>query len=147
MNAPAAAPLYTPGILALAVELAAFPLDADLTLRGEAASRVCGSRIAMGLIVTEDGRIARIGAQVTACAIGQAAAAVFLRHARGKSADELAASLAQMERWLQHSGSDLPNWAGLIQLEPARAFPGRHAAMLLPWQAAMAALSMSPAAG
>jgi len=35
----------------------------------------------------------------------------------------------------------LPDWPGLDAIEAARAFPGRHGAMLLPWQAALAALS------
>lgn len=132
--------LYTPQILALAVELADFPLGDDLTRRGEAVSRVCGSRVAIGLTTATDGAIERIGARVTACAIGQAAAALFARAASGASAGELANALAAIDAWLA-GDEPAPRWPELMLLEPARAYPARHPAILLPWRAALAALS------
>lgn len=138
------AALYTPEILALAVELAGFPLGDDLEQRGEAVSRVCGSKLAVALSTGADGRIARIGARVTACAIGQAAAALFLRAAPGRDRDAVAAALAEMEAWL--SGGDLPSWPDIGRLASARLYPARHPAILLPWKAALAALSNPPRA-
>lgn len=132
--------LYTPDILQLAVALADYPLTPALTLRGEAHSRVCGSRVALALAATADARIAAIGARVTACAIGQAAAALFLRAAEGRNELEITRSLADMEAWLGGTGPK-PYWPGIAQLEPARAYPARHAAIVLPWKAALAALS------
>ena len=87
-----------------------------------------------------DDRIEDIGARVTACAIGQSAAALFLRAARGKGAAELAAALTAIEDWLAGEG-DLPDWPGIAILEPARSYTARHAAILLPWKAALAAPS------
>ena len=134
------AALYTPDILALAVELAAFPLSDALQLRGQAHSRVCGSRVVIGLTSGPDGTIEDAGARVSACAIGQAAAALFLRGAPGRSRDEIAAALVEMEAWL--SGDDaVPGWPEIARLAPARAYPARHAAILLPWKASLAALS------
>lgn len=140
MSARGGAALYTPEILALAVELADYPLSSDLDLQGEAHSRVCGSRVAVGLARRPDGEIARIGARVSACAIGQAAAALFLRSATGRNGAEIAEGLAAIESWLA-GGGELPAWPGIAQLASARPYSTRHSAILLPWRAALAALS------
>ena len=132
--------LYSPEILALAVSLAEFPLTEDLPRRGEAYSRVCGSRVTIGIAAGEGGRVARIGARVTACAIGQAAAALFLRGANGHDGAAIAAALDALDRWLG-DGQGLPDWPGIARLDAARAYPARHPAILLPWKAALAALS------
>jgi NifU-like protein involved in Fe-S cluster formation len=83
---------------------------------------------------------------VRACAVGQASAAIFARHAAGRSAQQISQSLTELEAWLAHDG-ELPDWPGLAVLEPARAYPARHGAMLLPWKAAVAALSSTAPAG
>ena len=132
--------LYTPEILALAVELANYPLDHELEQRGEAVSRVCGSKLAVALSTRSDGSIARIGARVSACAIGQAAAALFLLAAQGRDAEAIASALSEIELWLAGSG-DLPLWPGIEALASARPYAARHPAILLPWKAALAALS------
>lgn len=144
MPATAAARLYTPEILALAVELADLPLTADLPLRGGARSRSCGSSLEMGLSLDGSGAVERIGLQVTACAIGQAAAALFARHAGGRDASRLAGDLAAMKAWLGDTGPQ-PDWPEVGLLAPARAYPARHGAMLLPWKAASAALCKADA--
>jgi NifU-like protein involved in Fe-S cluster formation len=145
MNSRGGAALYTPDILALAVELADYPLD-NLPRRGEAHSRVCGSRVIVGTDSLAAGRIGRVGAQVTACAIGQAAAALFLRSAAGRDGADIASALAAIEAWLA-GGDQMPSWPDVAELEPARAYPARHAAILLPWKAALAALSNPAGAG
>jgi NifU-like protein involved in Fe-S cluster formation len=145
MNARGGAVLYTPEILALAVELANFPLDRAHTLRGEAHSRLCGSRVALSLDLNQSGEIEAIGAQVAACAIGQAGGAIFLRSALGQDATTIGAAAEEIEAWLA-GGDTLPSWPGMKALAAARAFPGRHGAILLPWRAALAALSNPVAA-
>lgn len=146
MSARGGAALYTPEILALAVELADYPLSSDLPLRGEAHSRVCGSRVAIAIEPAAEGKIARIGARVSACAIGQAAAALFLRSAPGRTVTEIANSLGELETWLADREA-LPGWPGLAKLEAARPYSARHAAILLPWKAALAALCNPPRSG
>lgn len=138
--------LYTPAVLALATGLAAYPLADDLPLKAEARSRTCGSEVALGLALAADGTIARIGMQVRACAIGQASAALLAQDAQGRAPGALAATLGALESWLAGEGA-LPDWPGLDLLEPARAHPARHSALLLPWTAARKALSSSVAAG
>lgn len=141
-----AAHLYTPELLALAVDLAKWPRLGDAELHGEARSPTCGSTLAMDLALGEGGRIERLGMAVRACAVGQASAAIFARSAAERTAGDIADSLVQLEAWLTGVGP-LPDWPGLAPIEPARAYPARHGAMLLPWKAALAALSSTATAG
>ena len=141
-----AARLYTPELLALAVDLAKWPRLGDAELHGEARSPTCGSTLAMDLALGEGGRIERLGMAVRACAVGQASAAIFARAVGERTAADIAETLAQLEAWLAGTGP-LPEWPGLTPIEPARAYPARHGAMLLPWKAALAALSSTAPAG
>ena len=138
--------LYTPELLTLAVGLAAYPLTDEFPLAGEARSRSCGSTLRMGVTVDDAGRIERIGMRVAACAVGQASAAIFATAAPGRTPGELADTLAALEAWLGDNGT-APEWPGLDMLAPARAYPARHGAMLLPWKAALDALSKQESAG
>ncbi len=146
MPAAASAKLYSPALLSLATELANVPLDDSLPHRAEARSRSCGSVIMLGLALAGDGRVERIGMKVSACAIGQASAALLARSVVGSDAARIAETHAALEAWLQGAG-DLPQWPGLDALAPALAHPGRHGALLLPWTAACSALSSGARAG
>ena len=76
---------------------------------------------------------------------GQAAAALFAQNAEGSSAASLVSARVSIAAWLRDGGSE--PWPGLAVLEPARAYPARHGAILLPWEAALAALSKAEAHG
>jgi NifU-like protein involved in Fe-S cluster formation len=140
MTARPAAKLYSPALLGLATELAEFPLQDTLPLRAEARSRSCGSVIALGLALAVDGRVGQIGMTVSACAIGQASAALLARSALGTDPARIVDTTATLTTWLAGEGS-LPDWPGLDLLSPALPHPGRHGALLLPWKAACEALS------
>jgi NifU-like protein involved in Fe-S cluster formation len=131
-----AAALYTPEVLALATGLAAWPWDESLPLKGGARSKSCGSTLALALALDERGRIERLGLKAQACAIGQASAALFAKHAIGRNAGEIDSARRQLDAWLAGEG-DPPDWPGLDLLEPARAYPARHGAIKLAWQAAL----------
>lgn len=137
--------LYSPALLGLAVELADYPLTDELALRGEARSRSCGSTLALGCTTDADGAIAAVGMRVSACAVGQASAAIFAREAHGRDAAALERSLTGVEGWLAGT-AERPAWPGLEALDPALPHPGRHEAIRLPWRAALAALSNLPPA-
>ncbi|MFA6220314.1 MAG: iron-sulfur cluster assembly scaffold protein [Erythrobacter sp.] len=137
MTAPRRAALYSPELLALAVELAAWPLDPAMPLQGSARARTCGSTIALS--ARGGDRIEAFGLRVAACAVGQAAAALFARSAAGKSAEDLEGTLAQLRAWLAGEGG-VPDWPGIAILAPALDHPGRHEAILLPWRAGLDAL-------
>ena len=136
MTRPARAPLYSPEMLALAVELADYHYNPEATFRGEARSRSCGSVLTMSF----DGALENLGMQVTACAVGQASAAIFARHVGGKSELDIRTSKEAMELWLAGGGAS-PDWPDFEKLDPARDYPARHGAILLPWNAALDALS------
>ncbi len=131
----AATTLYTPEVLGLATSLAAFPLDEALPLRTTARSPSCGSSLTLGLATDPAGAIAQVGLKSQACAIGQAAAAIFAGGARGRTAEQIAAAAADLSAWLSGSGAQ-PDWPGLELLAPARAYPARHGAIKLAWTAA-----------
>ena len=134
--------LYSPALLALAVELADFPLDEAARARGYARSRSCGSLI--DLSSSREDRLETIGLRVTACAVGQASAAIFAREASGSDRSALVSTLQRLETWLE-GGAPSTFLPRLDLLEPARAHRGRHEAILLPWRAALDALSKAGA--
>lgn len=135
--------LYTPQLLTLTLGLAEYPWDDDLALTGAARSKSCGSTLEVGLALDGAGAIERIGLKVHACAVGQATAAIFAAAAAGRTSEQLERTRAAMLAWLSDSGP-MPDWPGLEAIAPARSYPARHGAMMLPWDAALAALSSAP---
>ena len=131
--------LYNPLVLGLATSLAAYPLSADLPLRGSARAATCGSVIELGLDRDSTGQITSIGLRAQACAIGQAAAAIFAASALGMDHARLTVALAEIEQWL--AGGAVPSWPGIATIAPAREYPARHGAILLAWRAALVALA------
>jgi len=138
--------LYTPELLSLTLRLAEYRWDDALLLQGNARSKSCGSTLAIGLCLDDAGRIERLGLKVQACAIGQATAAIFADAAVGLGRDEIGAAQKAMREWITGEGP-LPEWPGIAAIEPARSYPARHGAMMLPWDAAMAALSRGQSNG
>ena len=131
--------LYNTEVLALATSLADYPLTSFLPLRGSARAATCGSTIGLGLAVDSTGRITSAGLHAQACAIGQAAAAIFAAAAPGKNRREIESSVTGIEQWL--AGGALPHWPGMTAIAAARDYPARHGAILLAWRAALVALA------
>lgn len=146
MTIPRSAKLYSPALLGLATGLARFPLDEGLPIRAEARSRSCGSVITVGLALGPEQDITRVGMQVSACAIGQASAALLAQNAFGTTGESILQTTSQLKDWLAGAGP-LPDWPGIAVLRPALAHPGRHGALLLPWTAASTALSSAATRG
>lgn len=131
--------LYTPEILGAATALAGFAWDEGLPLKGDARSRRCGSTLSLGLALDTEGRITALGLRAHACAIGQAAAYAFASAAKGLSKADIAAARTALADWLAGEGT-MPDWPGIALVEPALGYPARHDAILLAWDAALAAL-------
>lgn len=138
-------PLYSLDILRLATATGAFPRLTAPDASAERRAATCGSRIIVDLAFDGDGRITAYGHEVSACALGQAAATLFARHAIGKTAAELAAARNQFAEWLADGAAPAPDWPGVDVLERARAYPARHGAMRLPFEAAARAAMQVPA--
>jgi NifU-like protein involved in Fe-S cluster formation len=133
------APLYTTEILRLAASL-----DEPHQLeredgRAELRSPTCGSRVSTAVQLDDQGRVAALSQQVQACAFGQAASSLLEQGAVGRSRDEVAAAVDQLGSWLGGAERQ-PDWPGAAILAPARARSTRHAAILLPFRALLAAI-------
>lgn len=135
--------LYTPELLALTVELANWPAMENLPLHGEARSATCGSTMALDASLDDAGCISSFGMRVRACAVGQASATIFARHAEGLDLNGVKATHDRIEGWLDGE-APIADWPGLEVLAPAKDYPARHGAIMLPWKAAIATLSSAP---
>ncbi|WP_373489356.1 iron-sulfur cluster assembly scaffold protein [Blastomonas sp.] len=140
MTAPAQ-PLYTREILALAVSLADWPLGEALAHQAELRSQSCGSVVRVGIDLDERGRVTSFGVNARACALGQASTAILAGNVVGADAQAIATARDQLERFLDGARDDPGEWPGIEHLASARPYPARHGSILLPWRAALAALS------
>lgn len=130
------ATLYTAQVLELATGLAAYPLDARFAQTARARSPSCGSTIELGLLFDAAGRVEAVGLRNQACAIGQASAAIFARGVVGASAEGIRETAAAVADWLKGEGPT-PRWPGIEAIAAAPAYPGRHGAVMLAWNAAL----------
>jgi NifU-like protein involved in Fe-S cluster formation len=128
--------LYSGRILALAANMPRAGRLASPEGSAERVSRLCGSRVTVD--VTMDGsRIANLGQDVKACALGQAAAAVLGAHAVGADVSEIEMARDQLRAMLKAGGpSPGGRFADLAVLEPVKDYPPRHASTMLAFEAA-----------
>jgi NifU-like protein involved in Fe-S cluster formation len=129
------APLYNQTILRLATSI---PHQARLPTpdaTSERRSPVCGSRVTVDVAMGPDGRVAALGQEVRACALGQASAALMGDHAIGRSAAELAAARDALTDFLAGTRDDPGDWPGLEIFTPARPHSARHASIRLAFEA------------
>lgn len=130
------APLYNRQILMLAVENAHYPPLPDARFHGMLRSMVCGSQISLDVQLDAAARISAIGMQVQACALGQASASLFARHAKGLDHSQLRAARDQLLGWLQGEDDD-PAWPDFEILAAVKDYPARHSAVMLPFDVAV----------
>jgi NifU-like protein involved in Fe-S cluster formation len=108
-------------------------------------SKLCGSTVTVDLAVA-DGRVADYGQIVKACLLGQTACAVMGHEIIGSSREELRQVAATMRAMLKANGPPPGGrWADLAVLEPVRAFKGRHASVMLVFEAVEAAFQQAEA--
>lgn len=98
-------------------------------------SPVCGSRVTVDLDLGPDGRVARFGQEVRACALGQAAASLFGAHVLGRSPAELAAARDALAAFLAGTAATPGDWPGLELFAPARPHSARHGSIRLAFEA------------
>ncbi|PRY90098.1 iron-sulfur cluster assembly scaffold protein [Donghicola tyrosinivorans] len=123
--------LYSQRILALAAEV---PHNARLEspmASVKKRSPLCGSTVTVDIDV-KDGKISNYGAEVKACALGQAAAGVVGQAAVGRTQAEVITARDQLKAMLKEEGPvpDAP-FDGLEALLPAKDYKNRHASIML----------------
>lgn len=111
----------------------------------EKSSPVCGSRVAVDIALDGEGRVAALGQEVRACALGQASAALMGAHAEGRTRAELAEARDALAAFLRGERDDPGAWPGLAVFADARRFPARHASILLAFEAAAEAAALAHA--
>jgi NifU-like protein involved in Fe-S cluster formation len=103
-------------------------------------SKLCGSTITVD-VKLEDGRVSDFAMELEADALGKAAASYLARRVIGKNLSELKALRDTMQAMLESSGAPPEGeWAGLKMFESVRAYPARHASLMLPFEATIAAV-------
>ncbi len=140
------ATLYTTDILRLAMQAGLHPRLPDADASEAAQTPVCGSRITVDVRIDGAGMVTAVGFDLHACAMGQAAAGLFADGALGRDAADLKAVAFAMAEWMSGARQVPPVWPGIEQLAPARAYPARHAAILLPFRAGAMAAEKAQAA-
>lgn len=132
-------PLYTLEILRLAGSSARFRRIDHPHATAERRSPTCGSRVTIDLMFDDHRRVTAIGGDIRACAFGQAAAAILYDSVQGQSAADLEGALGALRRYLRGESDSVDALPALGAFERARLHPGRHAAILLPFEAAVEA--------
>ena len=133
--------LYNTRILELAAAISRNGRLAAPDASATAHSKLCGSTVTVDLAV-RDGHIADYSHTVKACLLGQSAASVVAREIVGRTPAEMRRVGAEMRAMLKAGGPPPSGrWADLAVLEPVRAHKGRHASVLLVFDAVEAALS------
>ncbi len=130
------AALYTRDILRLATDVTyARPLTAP-DAQVERRAILCGSRIVAEAIVDARGNVADYGYAVHACALGQASATVLARAIIGRSARDIVTAREVLAGYLSGLSNQIGDWPGIGAIAVVRDYPARHAAVLLPFDAA-----------
>jgi NifU-like protein involved in Fe-S cluster formation len=128
-------PLYNADILRLATTI---PHATRLPEPGGSAERrspVCGSRITVDVVLDGEGRVAALGQEVRACALGQASASLMGAHALGRTPAELGAARDALAAYLAGTRDEPGEWPGLALFGPARSHTARHASIRLSFEA------------
>jgi len=140
------ATLYNTQILKLATSIPHHERLAHAQGTSERRSPICGSRVAVDVVLDDAGRIVELGQQVRACALGQASASLMGAHAIGRNLAELEQTREALAAFLAGTREDPGSWPGLEIFGPARAHSARHASIRLAFEAVSEAVARAQAA-
>ena len=135
--------LYNRDILRLAASIPHQQRLAAPQASVEKSSPICGSRVVVDLVVDGEGRVAALGQEVRACALGQASAALMGAHAIGRTGAELVAARDALADYLAGRRDEPGAWPGLAVFAHARRFAARHPSILLAFEAAAEAAALA----
>jgi len=139
------ATLYNAQILRLATSIPHQARLADPQATVSKRSPICGSRVTIDVAMDDEGRIAAIGQEVRACALGQASAALMGEHAIGRTTAELIAARDALAAFLVGERDDPGDWPGLGIFLPARPHAARHPSIRLAFEAVAEAAAQAMA--
>ncbi|MEN6543621.1 iron-sulfur cluster assembly scaffold protein [Parvibaculum sp.] len=142
--------IYNARILKLAGNIPLTERLAAPDASATAVSKLCGSKVTVDVKMDGD-RVAAYGADVKACALGQASSSIMAQHVIGSTAAELHEIGAVMRRMLKEGGEPPREiyggkWKDLEVLEPVRDYKARHASTLLIFDAVEEAVDAAMAA-
>jgi NifU-like protein involved in Fe-S cluster formation len=129
------ATLYNAHILRLATSIPHQARLAEPQATVSKRSPICGSRVTVDVVLDADGRVAELGQEVRACALGQASAALMGEHAIGRTPAELAAARDALTAFLAGERGDPGDWPGLELFTPALPHAARHPSIRLAFEA------------
>jgi NifU-like protein involved in Fe-S cluster formation len=138
--------LYSRDILRLAASIPHLGRLDSPDASSEKTSTICGSRVVVDVALDGEGRVAALGQEVRACALGQASASLMASDAIGRSVPELDAARDALAAFLAGTSDDLAFWPGMAVFREARAYPARHASIRLAFEAATEAAARAVAA-
>jgi NifU-like protein involved in Fe-S cluster formation len=139
--------LYHNRVLELAAEIPHVGRLEDAQGSSLKVSRVCGSTVNVDVKLDGAGRIAEVAVDPKACALGQAATSILMRHAVGRSLAEIEAARDALRAMLK-DGAEPPDglfWE-LRHLQPVKDYPPRHASTMLAFDALVEAMERALAA-
>ncbi|WP_299010450.1 iron-sulfur cluster assembly scaffold protein [uncultured Caulobacter sp.] len=107
----------------------------------EKVAKLCGSKITVDVVVGEDGKVVDFAQDVSACALGQASAAILGQSVVGADLSEIELARESLIAMLKSNGSPpAGRFAELAVLEPVKDYPARHASTLLAFEATVEAV-------
>ncbi len=130
-----ASALYNRDILRLAASIPHYGRLETPQASSEKRSPVCGSRVTVDVVLDPQGRVADLGQEVKACALGQASASLMGAYAIGRRVDELGAARDSLAAFLAGRSDDPGDWPGLGIFREARDYKARHPSILLAFEA------------
>lgn len=133
---PVPSAIYSRDILRLASSIPHLGRLENPQASAEKSSPVCGSRVAVDVALDREGRVAELGQEVRACALGQASASLMGAHAVGRTGAELEQARDSLAAYLAGQRDGPGDWPGLDVFAEARRVPARHASILLAFDAA-----------
>ncbi|HJV43444.1 iron-sulfur cluster assembly scaffold protein [Caulobacter sp.] len=132
--------LYSAKILTLVANMPRAGRLAAPDASSEKVAKLCGSKITVDVTVA-DGKVVDYAQDVSACALGQAAAAILGQNVIGADLSEIELARDSLVAMLKSNGSPpAGRFAELAVLEPVKDYPARHASTLLAFEATVEAV-------
>ena len=138
-------PLYKKELLRLAADAHGAGRLPGASATGHAHNPVCGDKVVIDLVL-ENGRVAEIRQEAKACVLAQASASILgksLKGAERRDVETLQRAVAAMLE--SHGPVPATPFEDYAAFHAALAYPSRHACVLLPIEAVLAAFDASEA--